>query len=92
MVKLISLEPTNSDGKVKAVATIEIPNIAKIFGIKVMQGGQSFYCVPPTTLYHERGAKKWSNVVIFEKPLWIEIQDMILTEYRSQQKEFERRQ
>jgi len=81
-VKVINVEPTNSDNKVKALATIEINNILKIFGIKIIQGDNSLYCSPPTSPYYQDGIKKWVTSVIFEKKLWREIERDILRKYK----------
>jgi len=81
-VKVISIEPTNSEGKTVALATIEIPNVAKIFGIKVIKGDVSLYCSPPTFPYFQDGIRKWTMAVVFERKLWKDLEERILKLYK----------
>jgi len=80
-VKVINIEPTK-DNKIKAIATIQIPHIVTIHGIKVMQGDRTLYCHAPTQSYWQNGVKKWSHVVVFEQEIWNVIQRKIIEEYK----------
>jgi len=80
-VKVLDVQPTDGAGKVKALATVEIPKIAKVYGVKVMQGEESLYCSPPTFPFYEDGMKKWTNAVIFERELWKGLESEILKKY-----------
>jgi len=80
-IKVLSIEPTK-DNKIKAIASIEIPHVAKIFGIKILQGDNSLYCHAPTQSYYQNGIKRWSNVILFEKKLWERIEEKVIQEYQ----------
>jgi len=67
--------------RIKAIATIELVGIAKIYGIKVVEGDRGPYCVPPNQSYLENGLRKWTNILTFERELWKEIQNNILKRY-----------
>lgn len=82
--KITNLELTNSGGKIKAIATIEIPNIARVFGIKIMEGEYSLYCAAPTQAYYIDGIKKWSSVIVFEKSIWDKMEEEILEKYEEE--------
>lgn len=67
--------------RIKAIATINIEELGKISGIKVILGNKNLYCVPPNFSYKENGLRKWMNVITFDQNLWSMIQKMILKRY-----------
>jgi len=77
--------------RIKAIATIELVGIAKIYGIKVVEGDRGPYCVPPNQSYLENGLRKWTNVLTFERELWKQIQDSILKRYEEIKGDTERK-
>ena len=81
-VKVINVEPTTNSGKTKALATIQIPNLCKIYGIKVLQGDRALYCTTPTQTIYEDGIKKWTPLIVFDRPIWDKIQEEILKIYK----------
>lgn len=76
--------------RIKAVATINIEELGKISGIKVILGNKNFYCVPPNFSYKENGLRKWMNVITFDQNLWSTIQKRILKRYEDLENEKER--
>jgi len=79
-VEVIDIKPCDHP-RIKAIATIELVGIAKICGIKIVEGDRSLYCVPPNQSYLENGLRKWTNILTFERELWKEIQKKILKRY-----------
>ena len=79
-VEVIDIKPCDHP-RIKAIATIELVGIAKIYGIKIVEGDRSLYCVPPNQSYLENGLRKWTNILTFERELWNEIQKKILKRY-----------
>jgi len=79
-VEVIDVKPCDHP-RIKAIATIELVGIAKIYGIKLVEGDRSLYCVPPNQSYLENGLRKWTNILTFERELWKEIQKKILKRY-----------
>lgn len=75
--------------KIKAHATIEIEDVGKIAGIKIIQGSKNIYCCPPNQSYVENGLRKWENIITFERSLWKEIQNKILRRYEELKNEHE---
>ena len=76
--------------RIKAIATIQLVGIAKIYGIKVVEGDRGPYCVPPNQSYLENGLRKWTNVLTFERELWKQIQKKILKRYEELKNDGER--
>ena len=79
-VEVIDIKPCDHP-RIKAIATIELVGIAKIYGIKILEGDRSSYCVPPNQSYLENGLRKWTSILTFEREIWKEIQDKILKRY-----------
>ena len=67
--------------RIKALATIELEDVGKIAGIKVIQGNKNIYCCPANQSYVENGLRRWENIITFEQNLWKEIQSKILKRY-----------
>ena len=79
-VEVIDIKPCDHP-RIKAIATIQLVGIAKIYGIKILEGDRSSYCVPPNQSYLENGLRKWTSILTFEREIWKEIQDKILKRY-----------
>lgn len=88
-VEVIDIKPCDHP-RIKAIATIELVGIAKIYGIKIVEGDRSLYCVPPNQSYLENGLRKWTNVLTFERELWKQIQNSILRRYEELKNDGER--
>ncbi|GAG58324.1 unnamed protein product [marine sediment metagenome] len=68
--------------RIKGLATIKVENFGKIAGIRVIQGDNNLYCVPPNQSYKEDGLRRWMNIITFEQSLWRKIQEKILKRYK----------
>lgn len=75
--------------RIKALATVELEDVAKIAGIKIIQGNKNIYCCPANQSYTENGLRKWENIITFERSLWKEIQNKILRRYEELKNEHE---
>ena len=79
-VEVIDIRPCDHP-RIRAIATIQLVGVAKISGMKIVQGGHGLYCVPPNQSYLENGLRKWTSILTFERDLWKEIQHKILKGY-----------
>jgi len=84
-VEVVGINPCDHP-RIKAIATIQLVGVVKVYGIKIVEGEHGPYCVPPNQSYIEDGLRKWTNILTFERELWKEIQGKILKRY---QEEFE---
>lgn len=80
-VKVLEIEIISDNEKLKGIATIEIRDIVKVSGIKILQGSHGLYCCCPNQSHTQNGLRKWSNILTFERDLWNEIQEKILKKY-----------
>jgi len=80
-IKILNIETILDNEKLKGIATIEIKDIVKISGIKILQGAHNLYCCCPNQSHTQNGLRKWSNILTFERDLWNEIQEKILKKY-----------
>jgi len=80
-VEVIDIKPCDHP-RIKAIATIQLVGIAKIYGIKILEGDRSSYCVPPNQSYLENGLRKWTSILTFERNIWSQIQEKVLTRYQ----------
>jgi len=79
-VEVIDINPCNHP-RIKAIATIELVGMVKVYGIKIVKGEHGPYCAPPNQSYIENGLRKWTNILTFERKLWKKIQNEILKRY-----------
>lgn len=79
-IEVIKLDKVDHQ-RIKGLATIKIENFGKIAGIKIIQGDNNLYCVPPNQSYKEDGLRRWMNIITFEQSLWRKIQEKILKRY-----------
>jgi DNA-binding cell septation regulator SpoVG len=80
-IEVIKLDKVDHQ-RIKGLATIKVENFGKIAGIKVIQGDNNLYCVPPNQSYKEDGLRRWMNIITFEQSLWRKIQEKILKRYK----------
>ena len=80
-VRVISVKKVDHM-RIKALATIELEDVGKIAGIKIIQGSKNIHCCPANQSYVENGLRKWENIITFEQNLWKEIQSKILKNMR----------
>ncbi|MBA7500118.1 putative septation protein SpoVG [subsurface metagenome] len=88
-IKILEIEKVPDNEKLKGIATIEIKDIVKISGIKILQGSHDLYCCCPNQSHTQNGLRKWSNILTFERDLWKEIQEKIIKEYEEKEREDE---
>lgn len=79
-IEVIKLDKVDHQ-RIKGLATIKVENFGKIAGIRVIQGDNNLYCVPPNQSYKEDGLRRWMNIITFEQSLWRKIQEKILKRY-----------
>jgi len=79
-IKILKLDKIDHP-RIKALAIIKLEYVGNIAGIKVIQGDNNLYCVPPNQSYKEDGLRKWMNIITFEQTLWRKIQEKILKRY-----------
>jgi len=84
-IKVLEIEVVLDNEKLKGIATIELKNLIKISGIKILQGSHSLYCCCPNQSHTQNGLRKWSNILTFEQDLWKEIQEKILRKYEKKE-------
>lgn len=84
-IKVLDIEMVLDNEKLKGIATIELKDIVKISGIKILQGSHDLYCCCPNQSHTQNGLRKWSNILTFERDLWNEIQEKILKEYEERE-------
>ena len=70
------------DLRIGAVVTVQIENIGKFFGFRVIKGKREDYLCPPNFSYSKDGLKHWSNVCNFDAEVWREIQSIVMKAYR----------
>ena len=80
-IEVIKLDKVDHQ-RIKGLATIKVENFGKIAGIRVIQGDNNLYCVPPNQSYKEDGLRRWMNIITFEQSLWRKIQEKILKRYK----------
>jgi len=80
-VKILEIEKILDNEKLKGIATIEVKDVVKVSGIKILQGIHGLYCCCPNQSHTKDGLRKWSNILTFERDLWKEIQEKILKKY-----------
>ena len=80
-IKVIDVRLCNHP-RIKAIATIEILELVKVCGIKIVEGDRGVYCVPPNQSYLEDGMRKWANILTFERNIWSQIQERVLARYQ----------
>ena len=80
-IEVLDIETVLDNEKLKGIATIEIKNVVKVSGIKILSGNFGLYCCCPNQSHTQNGMRKWSNILTFERNLWKEIQEKILKEY-----------
>ena len=85
-IKVLEIEMVLGNEKLKGIATIEIKDIVKISGIKILQGSHDLYCCCPNQSHTKDGLRRWSNILTFERDLWNEIQEKILREYEEKER------
>lgn len=81
-IEVIKLDKVDHQRIKKGLATIKVDNFGKIAGIRVIQGDNNLYCVPPNQSYKEDGLRRWMNIITFEQSLWRKIQEKILKRYK----------
>ena len=80
-IEVIKLDKVDHQ-RIKGLAIIKVENFWKIAGIRVIQGDNNLYCVPPNQSYKEDGLRRWMNIITFEQSLWRKIQEKILKRYK----------
>jgi len=88
-IKILKLDRVDHP-RIKALAIIKLEHVGNIAGIKIIQGDNNLYCVPPNQSYKEDGLRKWMNIITFEQTLWRKIQEKILKRYEDLENEKER--